>query len=59
MTIEDRVRRVLTDAVADEPPQRGVPLHEVTDDAGNLSFRHPPGWDVRPSDRGGSGLADG
>ena len=26
MTIEDRVRRVLADAVADEPPLRGVPL---------------------------------
>ena len=26
MTIEDRVRRVLTDAVADEPPLRGAPL---------------------------------
>ncbi len=25
MTIEDRVRRVLTDAVADEPPVRGAP----------------------------------
>jgi hypothetical protein len=100
MTIEDRVRRVLTEAVADEPPLRGAPLEavrrrrrrrpvlagavavvlvlaaaaglvavrrsdrvlpatptpttlptagwpEVTDTAGNLSFRHPPGWDVR------------
>ena len=26
MTIEDRVRRVLTEAVADEPPPRGAPL---------------------------------
>lgn len=26
MTMEDRVRRVLADAVADEPPPRGVPL---------------------------------
>jgi hypothetical protein len=26
MTIEDRVRRVLSDAVADEPPLRGAPL---------------------------------
>jgi hypothetical protein len=26
MTIEDRIRRVLTDAVADEPPPRGAPL---------------------------------
>ena len=26
MTIEDRVRRVLADAVADEPPPRGAPL---------------------------------
>jgi len=26
MTIEDRVRRVLTEAVADEPPLRGAPL---------------------------------
>lgn len=29
MTIEDRVRQVLTDAVADEPPLRGVPLERV------------------------------
>jgi hypothetical protein len=102
MTIEDRVRRVLTEAVADEPPLRGVPLEtvrrrrrrrpvlagavavvlvlaaaaglvavrrqdrvlpaaptlttlpttgwpEVTDEAGNLSFRHPPGWEARKS----------
>ena len=26
MTIEDRVRRVLADAVAEEPPPRGAPL---------------------------------
>jgi hypothetical protein len=112
MTIEDRVRRVLAEAVADEPPLHGAPLKaalrrrrrrpvlvgavavvlvlaavvglvairrpdrvvpatptlttlptagwpEVTDDAGNFSFRHPPGWEVRPTSRGGSGLADG
>ncbi|HSO54204.1 MAG TPA: hypothetical protein VL330_16010 [Actinomycetes bacterium] len=109
MTIEDRVRRVLTEAVADEPPLRGAPLQaalrrhrrrpvlagavavvlvlaavaalrrpdkvlpatptlttlptagwpEVVDEAGNLSFRHPPGWDVRPTDRGGAALKDG
>ena len=106
MTIEDRVRRVLTEAVADEPPLHGAPLQaalggrrrrpvlagavavvlvlaaviglvavrrpsrvvpaaptlttlpttgwpEVTDDAGNLSFRHPPGWDAR---RGPTGV---
>jgi hypothetical protein len=106
MTIEDRVRRVLTDAVADEPPLHGAPLQvalrrrrrrpmlagavavvlvlaamigvvavrrpsrvvpaaptlttlpttgwpEVTDDAGNLSFRHPPGWEAR---RGPTGV---
>jgi hypothetical protein len=104
MTIEDRVRRVLTEAVADEPPLRGAPLEralrrrsrrpalvgamalvlvlaavvglvalrrsdrpippatpatptlttlptagwpEVTDDAGNLRFRYPPGWEAR------------
>ena len=29
MTIEDRVRRVLTEAVADEPPPRGSPLAAV------------------------------
>ena len=112
MTIEDRVRRVLTEAVADEPPLHGAPLQaalggrrrrpvlagavavvlvlaavtglvavrrpsrvvpaaptlttlpttgwpEVTDDAGNVRFRHPPGWDVRPTNRGGAGLKDG
>jgi hypothetical protein len=100
MTIEDRVRRVLTEAVANEPPPRGAPLEaatrrrrrrpvligaaalllvlaaavslvavrrpervgpaaptlttlpttgwpEVTDNAGNLRFRHPPGWEAR------------
>ena len=30
MTIEDRIRRVLADAVADEPPLRGAPLEAVT-----------------------------
>ena len=30
MTIEDRVRRVLADAVADEPPLRGAPLEAIT-----------------------------
>jgi hypothetical protein len=112
MTIEDRVRRVLTEAVADEPLLHGAPLQaalrgrrrrpvlagavavvlvlgaviglvavrrpsrvlpaaptlttlpttgwpEVTDDAGNFRFRHPPGWDVRPTNRGGAGLKDG
>jgi hypothetical protein len=112
MTIEDRVRRVLTDAVADEPPLRGAPLQvarrrrrrrpvlagavavvlvlaavagvaalrrpdkvlpatptlttlpttgwpEVVDEAANLGFRHPPGWDVRPTDRGGAAIKDG
>jgi hypothetical protein len=29
MTIEDRVRRVLTEAVADEPPLRGAPLERA------------------------------
>ena len=106
MTIEDRVRRVLTEAVADEPPLHGAPLQaalggrrrrpvlagavavvlvlaavtglvavrrpsrvvpaaptlttlpttgwpERTDDAGNLSFRHPPGWAAR---RGPTGV---
>jgi hypothetical protein len=94
MTIEDRVRRVLAEAVADEPPLRGAPLDHAlrrrsrrpvvagavamalvlavvalaavrsrerplpstistkgwttwTDTAGNLRFRHPPGWVVR------------
>jgi hypothetical protein len=110
MTIEDRVRRVLTDAVADEPPLHGAPLQaalrrrrrrpvlagavavvlvlaagigliavrrpsrvvpaaptlttlptagwpEVTDEAGNLSFRHPPGWEARRTSRGAWTLA--
>jgi hypothetical protein len=30
MSIEDRVRRVLADAVADEPPLRGAPLEGIT-----------------------------
>jgi hypothetical protein len=30
MTIEDRVRRVLAEAVADEPPLRGAPLEHAT-----------------------------
>jgi hypothetical protein len=30
MTIEDRVRRVLADAVTDEPPLRGAPLEAIT-----------------------------
>jgi hypothetical protein len=30
MTIEDRIRRVLADAVADEPPLRGTPLKVAT-----------------------------
>jgi hypothetical protein len=103
MTIEDRVRQLMADAVADEPPPRGAPLEralrrrrrrpalvgavalvlvlaavvglaavwdrrpdrpilpatptlttlptagwtEVVDDAGNLRFRYPPGWEVR------------
>jgi hypothetical protein len=109
MTIEDRVRRVLTEAAADEPPVHGAPLQaalrgrrrrpvlagavavvlvlaaviglvairrpsrvvpatptlttlptagwpEVTDDAGNFRFRHPPGWEVRRNDRRGWNL---
>lgn len=30
MTIEDRIRRVLADAVAEEPPLRGTPLEAAT-----------------------------
>jgi hypothetical protein len=30
MTIEDRLRRVLADAVAEEPPLRGAPLEAIT-----------------------------
>jgi hypothetical protein len=100
MTIEDRVRRVLAEAVADEPPLRGAPLDHAlrrrsrrpllagavamalvlaavvaltavrsrerpppstvstkgwttwTDTAGNLRFRHPPDWVVRPKRAG-------
>jgi hypothetical protein len=105
MSIEDRVRRVLDSAVADEPPPRTAPLTavrrrrrrrpvlagavtvvlvlaavaglaavrrpdtvvpaaptlttlptagwpEVTDDAGNFGFRHPPGWEARRVRRG-------
>jgi hypothetical protein len=95
MSVEDRVRRVLAEAVAGEPPLRGAPLARAlrrrrrrpalagavamalvlaavvavaavrsrehplpttistkgwttwTDTAGNLRFRHPPGWVVR------------
>jgi hypothetical protein len=99
MTIEDRVRRVLAEAVADEPSLRGAPLEHATrrrrrpvmagavalalvlvavvalaavrsrehplpstistkgwttwtDTAGNLRFRHPPDWVVRPKGGG-------
>jgi hypothetical protein len=100
MTIEDRVRRVLAAAVADEPSLRGAPLDHAhrrrrrrpvmagavalalvlvgvvalaalrtserplpstvstkgwttwTDTAGNLRFRHPPDWVVRPKEAG-------
>lgn len=100
MTIEDRVRRVLAEAVADEPSLRGAPLEHATrrwrrrpvvagavalalvlaavvalaavrsreralpsaistkgwttwtDTAGNLRFRHPPDWVVRPKGAG-------
>jgi hypothetical protein len=100
MTIEDRVRRVLAEAVADEPSLRGAPLEHATrsrrrrpviagavaltlvlaamvalaavrsrehplpttistkgwttwtDTAGNLRFRHPPDWVVRPKGTG-------
>ena len=105
MTIEDRVRRVLTDAVATEPPPRRAPLPavrrrrrrrpvlagavavvlvvaavigvaavrqpeqvvpagptlttlplagwpEVVDEAGNVAFRHPPGWKARRTAKG-------
>ena len=34
MTIEDRVRRVLTEAVANEPPPRGAPLQVAVRDRG-------------------------
>jgi hypothetical protein len=98
MTIEDRVRRVLTDAVADEPPPRGAPLDHAlrrhrrrpvlvgvtamalvvaviagvlvarrsdrpavspTDGwtshtQGDLRFRYPPGWRLRPGEDGRS-----
>jgi hypothetical protein len=99
MTIEERVRRVLAAAVADEPSLRGAPLEHATrrrrrpvmagavalalvlvavvalaavrsrehplpstisttgwttwtDTAGNLRFRHPPDWVVRPKGDG-------
>jgi hypothetical protein len=104
MSIEDRVRRVLEHAVADEPPPRAAPLAavrrrrrrrpvlagavamvlvlaaviglaavrgqdrvvpvaptlttlptagwpEVVDNAGNLAFRHPPGWKARRTNK--------
>ena len=51
MTIEDRVRRVLADAVADEPPPRGLPSGWPSGAAivgRSWSARPPWSWFWRP-----------